>query len=46
MSQEFKHFTAYLSTAPVISTIWFGFLAGLLIEVNRFYPDGLVLPFL
>jgi photosystem I subunit 9 len=36
----------YLSTAPVIATVWFGFLAGLLIEINRFFPDALVLPFL
>nr|YP_010231182.1 subunit IX of photosystem I [Nephroselmis pyriformis]QSV37251.1 subunit IX of photosystem I [Nephroselmis pyriformis] len=36
-----KDFTTYLSTAPVIAFVWFGFLAGLLIEVNRFYPDGL-----
>jgi len=36
----------YLSTAPVLATLWFGFLAGLLIEINRFFPDALVLPFL
>nr|YP_010160687.1 photosystem I subunit IX [Eugenia brasiliensis]QRH18194.1 photosystem I subunit IX [Eugenia brasiliensis] len=35
----------YLSVAPVISTIWFGFLAGLLIEINRFFPDALTFPF-
>nr|YP_009943757.1 photosystem I subunit IX [Douinia plicata]QOD95600.1 photosystem I subunit IX [Douinia plicata] len=36
----------YLSTAPVLATLWFGFLAGLPIEINRFFPDALVLPFL
>jgi photosystem I subunit 9 len=36
----------YLSTAPVLATLWFILLAGLLIEINRFYPDALVLPFL
>jgi photosystem I subunit 9 len=36
----------YLSTAPVLATLWFGLLAGLLIEINRFFPDALVLPFI
>nr|YP_010336702.1 photosystem I subunit IX [Stylonema alsidii]UNJ15108.1 photosystem I subunit IX [Stylonema alsidii] len=36
--------TKYLSTAPVIGTIWMVFTAGLLIEVNRFFPDALFLP--
>ena len=40
-----KEFATYLSTAPVIATIWFGLLAGLLIEINRFFPDGLVFAF-
>lgn len=35
----------YLSTAPVLATLWFGLLAGLLIEINRFFPDALILPF-
>ncbi len=35
----------YLSTAPVLAALWFGVLAGLLIEINRFFPDALVLPF-
>ena len=35
----------YLSTAPVLATIWFGILAALLIEINRFFPDALVLPY-
>lgn len=40
-----KDFTTYLSTAPVLAALWFGLLAGLLIEVNRFYPDALTLSF-
>nr|YP_010187981.1 photosystem I subunit IX [Mazus omeiensis]QZJ45880.1 photosystem I subunit IX [Mazus omeiensis] len=35
----------YLSVAPVLSTLWFGVLAGLLIEINRFFPDALTFPF-
>jgi photosystem I subunit 9 len=41
-----QDFTAYLSTAPVLAAIWFSFLAGLLIELNRFFPDALVFPFI
>jgi photosystem I subunit 9 len=40
-----KNFATYLSTAPVVSAFYFIFLAGLLIELNRFYPDALVFPF-
>jgi photosystem I subunit 9 len=36
-----KNFTTYLSTAPVVAVLWFVFTAGLLIEVNRFFPDVL-----
>ncbi|KAL5555141.1 hypothetical protein UlMin_037377 [Ulmus minor] len=35
----------YLSMAPVVSTLWFNFLAGLLIEINRLFPDTLIFPF-
>nr|YP_009437663.1 photosystem I subunit IX [Sophora alopecuroides]YP_009648911.1 photosystem I subunit IX [Sophora tonkinensis]YP_009706353.1 photosystem I subunit IX [Sophora alopecuroides var. alopecuroides]YP_009768098.1 photosystem I subunit IX [Euchresta japonica]YP_010119499.1 photosystem I subunit IX [Sophora moorcroftiana]YP_010127422.1 photosystem I subunit IX [Echinosophora koreensis]YP_010174361.1 photosystem I subunit IX [Sophora toromiro]YP_010174441.1 photosystem I subunit IX [Sophora macroca len=35
----------YLSVAPVISTLWFAALAGLLIEINRLFPDALIFPF-
>lgn len=31
----------YLSTAPVLLTIWMSFTAGILIELNRFFPDSL-----
>lgn len=34
----------YLSTAPVLLTVWLTFTAGLVIEVNRFYPDALFFP--
>jgi len=40
-----KNFTTYLSTAPVLAALWFGLLAGFLIEINRFFPDPLVFPF-
>lgn len=36
-----RHIKTYLSVAPVLTTIWFGSLAGLLIEMNRFFPDAL-----
>ncbi len=40
-----KDFTTYLSTAPVVALVWFIFTAGLLIEINRFFPDPLVFSF-
>jgi photosystem I subunit IX len=40
------NFLTYLSTAPVLSFLFFGGLAGLIIEINRFFPDALVFPFL
>jgi len=36
-------FKTYLSTAHVLLTVWMSFTAGLLIEMNRFYPDALTL---
>nr|YP_010308019.1 photosystem I subunit IX [Microlepia speluncae]ULU28040.1 photosystem I subunit IX [Microlepia speluncae] len=41
-----QYVKVYLSTAPVVATIWFGLLAGSLIEANRFFPDALLFPFL
>ncbi|TYG47324.1 hypothetical protein ES288_D11G328900v1 [Gossypium darwinii] len=35
----------YLSVALILSTLWFDSLAGLLIEVNRFFSDALTFPF-
>nr|YP_009367443.1 subunit IX of photosystem I [Sarcinofilum mucosum]ARK14399.1 subunit IX of photosystem I [Sarcinofilum mucosum] len=40
-----KDFVTYLSTAPVIALAWMTFTAGLLIEINRFFPDPLVFTF-
>ena len=40
-----KNFYTYLSTAPVVALGWFTLTAGLLIEINRFFPDGLVFSF-
>nr|WGT92582.1 PsaJ [Carteria radiosa] len=40
-----KDFTIYLSTAPVVALVWFTITAGLLIEINRFFPDPLVFAF-
>ena len=39
-----KNFQIYLSTAPVLAAIWFSLLAGILIELNRFFPDALSFP--
>ncbi len=33
------HFIRFVSTAPVVTTIWFVLTAGLLIEINRYLPD-------
>nr|NP_817182.1 photosystem I subunit IX [Pinus koraiensis]YP_004276235.1 photosystem I subunit IX [Pinus lambertiana]YP_009243469.1 PSI J protein [Pinus armandii]YP_009249747.1 photosystem I subunit IX [Pinus sibirica]YP_009524110.1 PSI J protein [Pinus wangii]YP_009524183.1 PSI J protein [Pinus squamata]YP_009524329.1 PSI J protein [Pinus morrisonicola]Q85X34.1 RecName: Full=Photosystem I reaction center subunit IX; AltName: Full=PSI-J [Pinus koraiensis]ACP51457.1 photosystem I subunit IX [Pinus albic len=35
----------YLSTAPVLAILCCSFLAGLVIEINRFFPDALTLTF-
>jgi|TARA_E500000178_G_scaffold196804_2_gene194878 photosystem I subunit 9 len=40
-----ENITKYLSTAPVLLTIWLSFTAGLLIEMNRFSPDSLSFAF-
>ncbi|PZO19886.1 MAG: photosystem I reaction center subunit IX [Leptolyngbya foveolarum] len=34
----------YLSTAPVIATVWMTITAGIIIEFNRFFPDLLLHP--
>ena len=38
-------FQKYLSTAPVLLTVWLTFTAGFIIETNRFFPDMLGLYF-
>ena len=40
-----QDFQKYLSTAPVLLTIWMTFTAGFIIEINRFFPDMLGLYF-
>nr|YP_009105284.1 subunit IX of photosystem I [Pedinomonas tuberculata]AIT93900.1 subunit IX of photosystem I [Pedinomonas tuberculata] len=40
-----KDFTTYLSTAPVMTIISVSFVASLLIEINRFFPDALIFAF-
>jgi photosystem I subunit 9 len=35
----------YLSTAPVLATLLLTFTAGMIIEINRFFPDMLGLYF-
>ena len=39
-----KDFQIYLSTAPVLAALYFSFIAGLLIELNRFFPYALTFP--
>ncbi len=34
----------FLTTAPVLTAFWLTFQAGLLIEINRFFPDLLFHP--
>ena len=34
-----KNLMKYLSTIPVVGAIWITFTAGLIIEINRFFPD-------
>jgi photosystem I subunit IX len=40
-----KDFTTYLSTAPVLTLVSVSFVASLLIEINRFFPDALIFAF-
>ena len=40
-----EDFQKYLSTAPVLLTLWMTFTAGFIIEINRFFPDMLGLYF-
>eukprot|EP00237_Pycnococcus_provasolii_P003355 CAMPEP_0119195036 /NCGR_PEP_ID=MMETSP1316-20130426/4680_1 /TAXON_ID=41880 /ORGANISM="Pycnococcus provasolii, Strain RCC2336" /LENGTH=114 /DNA_ID=CAMNT_0007190413 /DNA_START=9 /DNA_END=353 /DNA_ORIENTATION=+ len=36
-------FTTYLSTAPVVTFAFLIFMSGLIIEVNRYFPDPLTM---
>ncbi|OPL36885.1 photosystem I reaction center subunit IX [Salmonella enterica] len=40
-----KDLKTYLSTATVLAILCVSFLAGLLIEINRCFPDALILSF-
>lgn len=40
-----KDFTIYLSTAPVAAILSLTFVSGILIEINRFFPDALIFSF-
>jgi photosystem I subunit 9 len=40
-----KNFSIYLSTAPVAAIISLIFVSGVLIEINRFFPDALIFAF-
>jgi photosystem I subunit 9 len=42
---QMKDFTTYLSTAPVLTLVSLTVVAGLLIEINRFFPDALIAAF-
>jgi len=41
MANNSKDLQKYLSTAPVLLTVWMTFTAGFIIEINRFFPDNL-----
>jgi photosystem I subunit 9 len=41
-----KNFLTYISTAPVLLLVSVSFIASLLIEINRFFPDALIFSFL
>lgn len=36
-----KDFLKYLSTAPVVATVWLSFTAAFIIEIQRYIPDTL-----
>ena len=38
-----KRLSTYLSTAPVIAILLLSLISGLIIEINRFFPDSLTL---
>ena len=39
-----KNFQIYFLRAAVLGAVWFSALAGMLIELNRFFPDALSFP--
>ena len=40
-----NNLTKYFSTAPVVAFIVLSFISGLIIEVNRYFPDPLIFAF-
>lgn len=40
-----RDFTTYLSTAPVAAILSLIVVSGVLIEINRFFPDALIFAF-
>lgn len=36
-----KNLLKYISTAPVLLTLWLSFTAGFVIEIQRYLPDTL-----
>lgn len=40
-----NHLIKYFSTAPVVAFVSLSFIASLIIEVNRYFPDALILAF-
>ena len=39
-----NNFLKYLSTAPVLMTIWLSITSGFIIFINFVYPDPLIFP--
>nr|AIM52687.1 photosystem I reaction centre subunit IX [Ochromonas sp. CCMP1393] len=39
-----KDFLKYLSTAPVLMTIWLSITSGFIMFINFVYPDPLIFP--
>ena len=39
-----NNFLKYLSTAPVLMTIWLSLTSGFIMFINFIYPDPLVFP--
>jgi photosystem I subunit 9 len=40
-----KDFTTYLSTAPVLTLASVSVISGVIIEINRYFPDALIFAF-
>jgi photosystem I subunit 9 len=39
-----NNFLKYLSTAPVLMTVWLSITSGFIIFINFIYPDPLIFP--